>query len=133
MRTTFLILCLMPVAGGALLQAQPLTAVATNHVLELDGANSYVRLPDGIFHEFTEGTVEAWVYPNHWDGVQRFFSFGGYQHDMGVGRQGNANSGLIFFISAIQIGLTKSEVRVLTPLPTRKWLHLAAVSGPGGM
>jgi len=34
------------------------------HVLELDVKNSYVRLPDNIFHEFTEGTVEAWV---NWD------------------------------------------------------------------
>src|SRR5215471_16208239 len=133
MRTTFLILCLMPVAGGAPLQAQPLSSVATSHVLELDGTNSYVQLPDDIFHEFTEGTVEAWIYPNHWDDLQRFFSFGGYEHDMGAGRLGNVNSGLNFFISAIQIGLPRSQVRAEMPLLARDWLHVAVVSGPGGM
>src|SRR5215470_8273210 len=133
MRTTFLILCLMPLAGAAPLQAQPRSSVATNHVLELDGTNSYVQLPDNVFHEFTEGTVEAWIYPNHWDDLQRFFSFGEYEHDMGVGRPGNANSALLFFISAIQVGGSKSQLRAEKPLPARKWLHLAAVSGPGGM
>jgi hypothetical protein len=41
-----------------LLPAQP---ASTNRVLELDGNGSYVQLPDNIFHDFTEGTVEAWV------------------------------------------------------------------------
>src|ERR1051326_9212501 len=115
------------------LHSQPTTTAPTNHVLELDGTNSYVQLPDDIFHEFTEGTVEAWVYPNHWDDLQRFFNFGGYDHDMGVGRPADGNSGLKFFISAIQAGGFKSDVRASMPVPARKWLHLAAVSGPGGM
>src|SRR5207249_5706701 len=34
-------------------------SVETNRVLELDGKGSYVQLPDGIFHDLSEGTVEA--------------------------------------------------------------------------
>ena len=69
----------------------------TNQVLELDGNGTYVQLPDDIFKGLTEGTVEAWLNPSHWDGIQRFFNFGAYQDDMGVGRPWNTQSGLEFF------------------------------------
>ncbi|MSU36744.1 MAG: hypothetical protein EXS36_16930 [Pedosphaera sp.] len=42
----------------ATLHAQP---AATNHVLELDGKDSYVELPPNVFNGLTEATVEAWV------------------------------------------------------------------------
>ncbi len=114
----------LPVAGAA----QPL-----DHVLTLDGTNSYVQLPDDIFHTLTQGTVEAWVWPNHWEGIQRFFNFGEYQHDMGVGRPWNQNQGLQFFISQFEVGGPTSETVVRSSVPAREWLHLAAVSGSGGM
>src|SRR5262245_32419641 len=79
------------------LHAQP--ASAPNRVAARDGTNSYVRLPDDILHTFTEGTVEAWVRPSHWNGIQRYFNFGTYQHDMGAGRPWNAQLGLQFFMS----------------------------------
>jgi hypothetical protein len=112
------------------LPAQP--AVATQRVLELDGNNSYVQLPDDIFHEFTEGTVEAWIYPNHWDSYQRFFNFGGYQYDMGMGRLYSGQA-LQFFVSDISAGGEETNLRAEAQLPAREWLHLTAVSGPGGM
>lgn len=115
------------------LYAQPAPAAAPNQVLELDGTNSYVQLPDDIFHTFTEGTVEAWVYPNHWNSYQRFFNFGEYQHDMGVGRPWNQTQGFQYFISQISAGGLQSETVVRSSVPAREWLHLAAVSGPGGM
>lgn len=117
------------------LQAQPagIPGSPPNRVLELDGTNSYVQLPDDIFYTFTEGTVEAWVWPNHWDGIQRFFNFGEYQHDMGVGRPWNQRLGLQYFISQVNAGGTTSETVVRSSVPAREWLHLAAVSGPGGM
>lgn len=111
----------------------PANAVTTTAVLELDGTNSYVQLPDDIFHTFTEGTVEAWIYPNHWDRIQRFFNFGEYQHDMGVGRPWNQRLGLQFFISQFEVGGPTSETVVRSSVPAREWMHLAAVSGPGGM
>ncbi len=108
--------------------AQPM-----DNVLTLDGTNSYVQLPDDIFHTFTEGTVEAWVYPDHWNGIQRFFNFGEYQHDMGVGRPWNQRQGLQYFISQLEAGGPMSQTVVQSSVPAGEWLHLAAVSGPGGM
>ncbi len=111
----------------------PGTTPTMASVLSLDGTNSYVQLPDDIFHTLTQGTVEAWVWPNHWEGIQRFFNFGAYQHDMGVGRPWNQNQGLQFFISQFEVGGPTSETVVRSSVPAREWLHLAAVSGPGGM
>ncbi|MCW5554049.1 MAG: response regulator [Verrucomicrobiae bacterium] len=111
----------------------PGIVATTATVLELDGTNSYVQLPDDIFHTFTEGTVEAWMRPDHWNGIQRFFNFGEYQHDMGVGRPWNLRQGLQYFISQFEVGGPTSEAVVRSSVPAREWLHLAAVSGPGGM
>ncbi|MCW5552652.1 MAG: hypothetical protein KIS67_10910, partial [Verrucomicrobiae bacterium] len=106
--------------------------IGTEPVLALDGTNSYVQLPDDIFQDFNAGTVEAWVYPNHWNGIQRFFNFGVYHNDMGLGRMRN-NQGLHFFVSERSTGGAETSLQVESPLPVREWLHLAAVSGPGGM
>ncbi len=110
----------------------PPEETGTEPVLALDGTNSYVQLPDDIFQDFTAGTVEAWVYPNHWNGIQRFFNFGVYHNDMGLGRMRN-NQGLHFFVSERSTGGAETSLQVESPLPVREWLHLAAVSGPGGM
>jgi hypothetical protein len=118
---------LLLISGPLILHAQPAPA---SHVLDLDGRDSYVELPDDIFQELTEGTVEAWIFADHWNGIQRFFNFGEYEYDMGVGRPLNKNSGLQFFISQIDL---QSETVVQSTVPAREWLHLAAVSGPGGM
>jgi signal transduction histidine kinase/CheY-like chemotaxis protein/ligand-binding sensor domain-containing protein len=118
-------------AGTLFIHAQE--APASFPALELNGDGGYVQLPDDVFTNLTEGTVEAWVYPNQWDGIQRFFNFGGYQHDMGVGKPWNADIGLQYFISAIEVGGSQSELVVRTRVPAREWLHLAAVCGPGGM
>jgi CheY-like chemotaxis protein len=45
-------------------QPQPATP---NHVLELDGTNSWVELPSNIFTNLTEATVEVWA---RWDAFQ---------------------------------------------------------------
>ncbi|MCL4788375.1 MAG: hypothetical protein KJ070_16525, partial [Verrucomicrobia bacterium] len=110
----------------------PAEETGTEPVLALDGTNSYVQLPDDIFHTLTQGTVEAWVWPNHWEGIQRFFNFGVYHNDMGLGRMRN-NQGLDFFVSERSTGGAVTSLQVESPLPVREWLHLAAVSGPGGM
>jgi hypothetical protein len=40
------------------LHAQP--SSPTNHILELDGTNSFIELPPNIFSNLTEATVEGW-------------------------------------------------------------------------
>jgi signal transduction histidine kinase/ligand-binding sensor domain-containing protein/ActR/RegA family two-component response regulator len=103
--------------------AQPISD--TNRVLVLDGKNSYVQLPDNIFHDFTEGTVEAWVNSDFLgDGEdQRWVGFGEFTDDMGVGT-------FQFFVSP------KKKVRRLYfqgAVRAQAWYHMAAVTGPGGM
>ncbi|MCW5554050.1 MAG: response regulator [Verrucomicrobiae bacterium] len=133
MKTTRLLVLGLLLAVAVPVHGQPADAPDPNRVLELDGTNSYVQLPDDIFNTFTEGTVEAWVYPNDWNGYQRFFNFGEFQHDMGVGRPWNQSAGLQFFISQVNAGGLVSETVLRSSVPAREWLHLAAVSGPGGM
>jgi len=70
------------IARGCLLAAfslgaQPSASPATNRVLELDGTNSFVELPPGIFNELDEATVEGWVKWERFRNMSRFFDFGG--------------------------------------------------------
>ena len=66
--------------AGFAVNAQPADAGlqpgTTNHVLSLDGDNSYVELPSNIFAHLTEATVEGrvkWQALRFWS---RFFDFG---------------------------------------------------------
>ena len=102
-----------------------------NRVLELDGTNSFVELPPNIFNELTEATVEFWA---RWDrldgpGWKRPFSYGGGpQHDFSVATRGG---GLWFVICDAQAGL--QDLFVPDVLWAKEWVHVAAVSGRGGM
>src|SRR5262249_52792720 len=93
------------------------------HVLELDGNGSYVQLPDNIFHDFTEGTVEAWV---NWKqlGGQRWFGFGEPYDDMGSGDE-------YFFISPK--GNDAYRIMMSGLLAPNVWYQIAGVTGPRGM
>jgi hypothetical protein len=110
--------------------AQP--ASTTNYVLELDGTNGYVELPQNIFNELTEATVEFWA---RWDrlgppGWNRVFSYGGGPiRDLSVATF--LNSDLWFVICDSQSG--EQDVFVRNVLRAREWVHVAAVSGQGGM
>jgi PAS domain S-box-containing protein len=101
-----------------------------NHVLDLDGTNSYVELPPNIFTNLTEATVEGWVKWERFRQHARFFDFGRQGGLMGVYTDAGGTR-LIFELSRNNNNpLIQVMVRGLC---TNQWFHIAAVSGPGGM
>jgi signal transduction histidine kinase len=103
---------------------------AENQVLELNGADSYVELPTGIFDHLQQATVEAWV---KWTrpASTRFFSYGPYNRDLGIGLTGENHRALHSFVVDGKKGVQSIECAEL--VRTQEWAHVALVSGPGGM
>jgi signal transduction histidine kinase/CheY-like chemotaxis protein/ligand-binding sensor domain-containing protein/protocatechuate 3,4-dioxygenase beta subunit len=122
-------------AGNArLVPGEPSAPGGDGHltqVLELDGANSFVELPPNIFNGLEEATVEAWV---KWErlggaGWNRVFTYGAATRDLSIATKGTNT--LWYIISDAESGFR--EVTVPGVLRTGEWLHVAAVSGQGGM
>src|SRR5262245_13173182 len=67
------------------------SAASTNHVLELDGTNSFVELPPHIFDGLPALTVEAWVKLDgfYGPGDALFFCFGDENQGLFVGNDSN--------------------------------------------
>jgi hypothetical protein len=110
-------------------------ARAQNKVLELDGNGSYVELPQNIFTNLTEATVEAWAKWDSLRGFSRVFEFGaGYQS---MSLFNHANTPDLRFNLYPQLARYDQSllyiVRVNGLIQPHEWIHLAAVSGPGGM
>ncbi|MCW5554051.1 MAG: response regulator [Verrucomicrobiae bacterium] len=112
--------------------AEPaLMPLATGNVLALDGQDSYVELPPNIFNDLEESTIEAWV---RWDrlggpGWNRVFNYGSAMRDLTLGTLGSG--GLWFVVGDPALGL--QNVTVSNVLQTGEWVHVAGVSGKGGM
>lgn len=110
-------------------------APAQNRVLELDGNGSYVELPPNIFNNLTEATVEVWAKWDRFNNYSRVFEFGAGWNSMSVfnhdnkpdlrfnlyPRPANDNPALTFHARANGV------------LRSNEWIHIAVVSGPGGM
>jgi signal transduction histidine kinase/CheY-like chemotaxis protein len=111
----------------ATIHAQP---AAPNRVLELDGTGSYVRLPANVFANLTQATVEAWVRIGRLRDNSHFLDFGGYQREMYLGNDG-ADPSLKFLITDAR----RERHRIVVPevLELNRWIHLAVVTGPGGV
>jgi signal transduction histidine kinase/CheY-like chemotaxis protein len=114
----------MTVWAGPIL-AQP--ASTTNYVLELDGTNSWVELPAGIFANLTNATVEAWAKVEDSFGLSRIFDYGKGYGDLGIAVY---PEGVYYW--NLQPVPSYGEHWVDSAL-AREWLHVAAVSGPDGM
>jgi signal transduction histidine kinase/ligand-binding sensor domain-containing protein len=100
-----------------------------DRVLEFDGGGGYVELPNNIFTNLDDATVEAWV---KWDSSstpQRFFSFGEFQRDMGIGQ--DPPTCLYYYVSTEGTTVHTNSAPGLIQL--RTWYHVAAVSGKSGM
>ena len=109
------------------LHAQP---AFTNRVLELDGKDSYVDLPAGIFDELTEATVEMWARWEEMGPSSTLFDYGEDGIEMNIVQVGGgpnlrfkverpSGQGAIMYVGNI--------------LRLKDWCHIAAVTGPGGM
>ena len=106
----------------------------SNRVLELDGTGGYVELPPNIFNDLDEATVEAWV---RWDDFsgngKRMFNYGDATRDMSL-YSGYGSTGLTFVVAG-PAG-TVADLHYLGVdgiLRLKQWVHVAGVSGKGGM
>jgi hypothetical protein len=111
------------------------TGMVTNRCLKLDGQGSYVELPPNIFQDLTQATVEVWVKWKELAWYSRVLEFGaGYQSVSLFNHM--TNSDLRFNIYPRFAKNDPSSMFTATArglLRTNEWIHLAAVSGPGGM
>src|SRR5262249_21158227 len=118
--------------------AQP--AVTLNHVLQLDGTNSFVELPPNIFNDLTEATVEGWVKWDRLGNSMRFFDFGrqgnpeeGQAMALGTGIQNGLYDSLSFELWDASRTAKVGYLRVDKILRTNEWYHIAVATGPGGV
>ena len=114
---------------------KPEPPAATHHVLDCDGTNSCVELPPNIFKGLQQATIETWVkFRDISD--SRFYSYGGFAQDLGVGRRGPVDgpfTGRDLDVFVAHGGGSVDEVVVRSIIQTDVWYHVAAVLGPGGM
>ena len=54
----------------------PLGVAQPSHVLDLDGEGDYVKLPDDMFNDLSEATVEIWVKWKDFRFYAQSFNFG---------------------------------------------------------
>jgi hypothetical protein len=117
--------------GAVAISAAP----AQNRVLELDGNGSYVELPPNIFNNLTEATVEVWAKWDRFNNYSRVFEFGAGWHSMSVFNHDNRPD-LRFNLyprpAKDNVALTY-HARANGVLRSNEWIHIAVVSGPGGM
>ncbi len=108
-----------------------LQAVSPNQVLQLDGRGDYAELPPEVFNDLNEATIEMWV---------KWKKFGYFSQPFGLG------NGEKWRVLAINSDSNRSElrffiydelklyiIRVPDILRRNEWVHIAAVSGEGGM
>jgi len=110
-------------------------ALAQNQALKLDGNGSCVELPPNIFKDLTQCTVEVWV---KWEGLpsySRVFEFGAPWQSMSLFNQASKPDLRFNFYPQNAKNDMGLRYNVLVPalIRTNEWIHLAAVSGPGGM
>jgi hypothetical protein len=116
-----------------LLAASP--ASAENQTLLLDGRGSYVELPSDLFTNLDQATVEVWA---KWDALanySRVFEFGRAWQSFNLFNDGT-KSDLRFNIypeNASESVNKRFTITAFNLIRTNEWIHLAAVSGPGGM
>lgn len=106
-----------------------------NRVLKLDGNGSYVELPSDIFKDLTQATVEVWAKWAEFAAFSRVFEFGAGYHSVSLFNHATTND-LRFniyprFAKSDPAAMNTATARGL--LRSNEWIHLAAVSGPGGM
>ena len=133
-RLALLMLGLTASLAGAQNSPPPGTSV-TNRALKLDGSGSYLELPPNIFMELTQATVEAWARWADFAAFSRVFEFGGSWQSVSLFNH-STNSDLRFNIYPRYAKQDPSSMFTATAkglLRTNEWVHLAAVSGPGGM
>jgi hypothetical protein len=117
--------------GQLIGNAKAVEATVLDNVLDLDGTNSAVQLPPNIFTNLDQATIEAWIKFRDLSG-SRFYSYGGFQQDICLGRRSPPHTGRDLTVFINQSGQL-DEVVVSGILQTGDWYHVALVLGRGGM
>ena len=133
-RVALLMLGLTASLAGAQNSPPPSSSV-TNRALKLDGNGSYLELPQDIFKDLTQATVEAWARWADFNTFSRVFEFGAGWQSVSLFNH-STNSDLRFNIYPRYAKQDPSSMFTATAkglLRTNEWVHLAAVSGPSGM
>jgi len=89
-----------------------------------DGKASGLQLPAGVFSGLDDFTVSMWAYANslHWDSCLFFAGHDGFSY-MRIAPQAGGG-GLRFAICAASFN-DEQAVEAVSPLPTRRWVHVA--------
>src|SRR6185436_12606875 len=121
--------------SSSILHSQP--APPPNRVLDLDGQGDYVRLPAAGFTNLAQATVEAWSRWRTFAAAARVFDFGERQREMYVaGPSANtavAGSGGSLKFLIVDAAGNRRRVEVFGGIRYNEWVHIAAVTGPGGV
>ena len=104
--------------------AAPERPTVENRVLVLDGKGAHVKLPDGMFTNLRETTIEAWVRFDSLTGIQRFFSYGAAQGQLYLGVESGHPLDVVIGCFPPKGG---QHVRALNTTEVSRWCHVAAV------
>ena len=108
------------------------TGATPNRVLELDGEGAYVELPVAAFEDLHEATLEAWVRWDEWGYFSQWFAYGTEVPWRSLGlNHFDRWPQLQFYV--YEAHERPKVISVNAPFVLGEWVHLAAVSGTGGM
>ena len=107
----------------------------TEMALHLDGDGDYVELPMNIFTNLTEATVEVWAKWDAFHHYSRVLDFGAYFQSMNIFNHAvTSDVRLNLYPENAQNDASLAHtIRAAGLLQLNEWIHLAAISGPGGM
>jgi hypothetical protein len=104
------------------------TGAVTNHVLELDGTDSFVELPADAFTNLDEVTVEGWVKWANFLSSSRFFDFTFADYEVNI--QNRFETSMLRMESFRGDDLT--SITAPDFLPAYRWIHIAVTAGAKG-
>ena len=114
-------------AQPAFAQSFGAASPATNRVLELDGKDSFVELPNAVFEKLDDATVEGWVKWERFAAHSRFFDFGEPTRSIAVKNQ-FGSSELVFDLIPDASTVNQYQIRIPGLLQLDQWCHIAAIS-----
>jgi tetratricopeptide (TPR) repeat protein len=99
-------------------------------VLKFDGKTGYVELPQNLFDQLPQATIEAWVKWERFNKYSRVFDFGREKNSVALQNE-KTSSNIIYAI--FDRNGKRHRIREKKVLSQGAWHHIAAVCGPGGM
>jgi ligand-binding sensor domain-containing protein len=134
-RSMWLLLLFLAFRNTHAQPAAPPSQPSPNRVLNLDGADDWVRLPHAGFTNLHQATIEAWVKWRRFTSSGRVFDFGATQREMYLGTSLvglAAGSGVMKFLITDPDGRRRRE-DVYGGFRPNQWTHVAVVTGSGGV